>query len=466
MLLQKNRKIIPAMVRRHVEDSAFYWSQIDASERSTTVSFSDLLRFNSTLRAHLDGVSVAGIGALPVAMAALERWMKPGEAFACSCAAMLAEDTEPLDALASKLEEQPDELLRGAISALAWIPSEVAERVIRNWTASGSSSVRFVVALRALYLINTCLVTAPLSSDSALWLQTPLHELLRDSDRHVRAAACRLAALEDEDEEIKDLLIDALSDNDLAVRSQAAISIARLAQLRTDQVHHGKRSNEDLIILGVETLEQSIRSQILLSSTATGWHSKQARRRLSRWIQHLAWMIKPGTRDLNAMLESMAVRSALHFVLHHGDPIHLPFVVKHLANPATARYAGWVWEVVTGIDLVESGLSLEEPSMSYDATLDTAPIDADFGLVLPNAEAISNCKLSLSTGQRYFKGQPIAVTPILENMKWDSQAERGVASQHLQTIDSLFIISVRAPAETQLRCIDEIKEIMRLEGTV
>ncbi|CUI04619.1 hypothetical protein [Massilia antarctica] len=463
MQLQQHRQVIPAMVRRHVEDTAFYWSQYDVSEQSFTLSLSDLIRFNGALQAHLDGIAVAGSGAWPFALAALERWNKPGEAFACTYAAILDGDPARLDLLAAHIQAGPDALLRGAISALAWAPWSAAERAIARWSAPGAEPVMLVAALRALNLINQCLVSDPASTDSDTWLQTPLPELLASPNAHVRAAACRLAAQADEDEQVKQLVKEALHDGDLAVRAQAAIAVARLARDGAYASRFDEQADHELRLRSVDTLRHCVASQVALLAGASGWFAKQARRRLERWVEHLAWMIEPGSGELAPMLATMPVRSALHFVACHGDPAHLPFVVHQMNDPATARYAGWVWQVISGVDIVGAGLILAEPATSADATLDSAPVDADFGLVLPNGAAIARHRLSLPAGERCINGQPADHTSMLEIMEGSSQAIRRIAAQHLQSLEPLFMMPVRAPAAIQLQCADTIDALMDLE---
>lgn len=459
MRLQKNTKVVTAMVRRHIEDAAFYWSQYDVSEQSTKLRLVDLIRFSTLMAAHLDGIKLAGNEGWSHAIFSLQRWAKPGEAFVGTYAAVCSDDPAHMDALVSEIRARPDVLLRGAISALAWAPWQYAKPAILRWSENGSDPVTIVAALRALYIRNNRLRPDPLCADAENLLQPTVYEFLTHTNTHVRAAACRLSGMEDDDERIKNLLRELLQDADLAVRAQAAIAVARLAQRGAYGSCHKECADQC-----VEVLLQCVNSQISILSTASGWYAQRANRRLKRWIENLAWMQKPGIVDLLPMLISMPVRSALHFIAHHGDPAYLPFVISQMDNPATARYAGWVWQVITGIDLVKSGLALKETAAPPDSTVRASSVGTDFGLALPNASAIAKYNVLMESGKRYLNGRPITLTQTHDIMEWSSQAERCIAAQHLQTLDPFFIISVRAPSEIQLKCGDEIKEIMRLEG--
>ncbi len=464
MPITKNRQIIPAMVRRHIEDAAFFWSQYDRSEESHLLHLSELTRFTDLIGAHLDGIEIAGRDSWPLVLAALKRWNKPGEAFVCTYSAACSGEPSDLDLMVEHLRACPEKLIRGAISALAWAPWQAAERAITRWTAPGSEPVVVVTALRALTLINNSIVSDPSSSDSATWLQAPLHVYLTSSDAHVRAAACRFAPLADDDEELRSSLKDALQDSDLAVRAQAAIALAQLEQNMSEFEPDEERRSQRLIRLCENTLRQCIYSQVSLLASATGWHAKQGNRRLNRWLTHLAGIIKPGQDHLPDILSSLPTRFALRFAAYHGDPANLPFIVKQMDNPETARYAGWVWQVITGIDIAEAGLILEEPASPPDSMLQGAPLDSDFDLSFPNGSAIACYPLSVQCGKRYLNGEPITLEATLDIIEGSSQPLRSIAVQHLQSLDSLFFLSIRAPASIQSRSTDTIKEIIHLES--
>ena len=52
--------VIPALVARHAEDAAFYWSQQDAGATAFLVRPARLFHFDDLLDAHLEGLAVAG----------------------------------------------------------------------------------------------------------------------------------------------------------------------------------------------------------------------------------------------------------------------------------------------------------------------------------------------------------------------------------------------------------------------
>lgn len=71
-------KIVQPLVRRHAEDAAFYWTQLDGASQATGLNAQRLIHFQRLLEAHLEGLRVAGIDGMPLTQEALVRWRKPG----------------------------------------------------------------------------------------------------------------------------------------------------------------------------------------------------------------------------------------------------------------------------------------------------------------------------------------------------------------------------------------------------
>lgn len=474
------QKVIAPLIRRHVEDASFYWTQHDASVYSPRLSLSGLARFSDLLGAHLEGVLVAGSAGWQPTLGALERWKQPGEAFVCAYAALYRNDVAQLGALLAIVRARPDELLRGVISALAWVPQASALALISRWTQDDSDSVMQVVALRALALIEarrtaTENATAGGIADAAAVqtaLSQPLNHFLASADAHVRAAACRVAVNAQSDQQLELALGNCLQDADLAVRAQAAIAVAlhaRRAELnaaknRIDRYANNfanKRSgqSEDIGLLAAETLWQCIVSQVSLVAESSGWYRKQALRRLNRWVQHLAGMIPLGNSQLSALLTFMPARVGLRFVAYHGDPAHLPYVLTQMTNVETARYAAWVWQTVTGVDLVAAGLSLNESEQATSPAISDARLDADLGLALPNAAAVAAyTNSSLHSGQAYLLGQLLTPASALAYLTESPQAIRHIAANYLQLRHPHLRITVRGPAHPQMAALEQLQD--------
>lgn len=377
--------VIPPLVRRHGEDAAFYWSQLDASLSEPGLRAKRSLHFARLLDAHLEGLEVAAEAGLPTTQEALQRWRKPGEAFAAShsalCVVSCKEDVlASLEALLGPVlavvSRAPDLMLRGLISALARAPARAAEAFFAAaWQNALTEPVCAVAALRASALRG---LTVPADV---------LNLALAHARAPVRAAACRGAGPAE-----AAALCELLDDADLAVRAEAAIALGAAQPLRAAGI-----------------LWQCVAAQAALAQFASGWSRLQARRRLNRWLGQLALLAPCGHPDLPALLDHLPRREALHFVLVHGDPAHLPFVLRAMQDPEQARWAGFVWQSLSGVGLEANGLVEPEPNIDVDAPLKRGRQDADQGLPLPASAAVAahpaNVSLTAHAGTPVVQGR-------------------------------------------------------------
>ncbi|AXW62444.1 hypothetical protein CJO94_11440 [Ralstonia solanacearum] len=416
--------VIAPLVARHASDAAFYWMRLDQSVATFHFTLAHYRQFNSRLDAHLEGLAIAGPEGMPPAFAALERWKKPGEAFACTWLASQHPVEAWLGVLAEHLEKQPDTLLRGAISALAWLPPDVAHPMIHRWSQPQASAALQVVALRAAAL---------LAPDAAKALAAPLSEYVASPSPYVRAAACRALGKQPPDAAAP-LLLAALQDEEMAVRAEAAIALSGMPE-------PGEAG---------AVLWHCVAAQAAVHGQATGWYRMQATRRLNRWTRYLAWLAPLGHADLPALFDHLPPRVGLTFALYHGDCAHLGRVLAALVDPETARYAGWIWQSLTGVDLEAAGLTLPEPEMAPTrGPVTDAQLDADNGLPLPNASAVARHAVALPPGTRCLLGRELTVAEAIRLLQAAPQAIRSVAALSLRTTLPRLAPNVRASARVQ-----------------
>lgn len=421
------QSILP-IVRRHADDAAFYWSQIDGATSSVLLRAQAVSGFQSQLEAHLEGLIAAGEDGVKVALGNLERWRKPGEAFVAMLLALKEGGGGATTAMASVLRSvraHPDGLARGAVSALAWTSAATRSVWVRNALA-GDQPVDIVIALRA------CALVSEQVDGMSRWLS--------HADAHVRAAACRESGTEDR------LAIAALEqDESLFVRAECAIARARLERVR-GQVEGGAAAAR----LWPCVMEQTERWASL-----TGWPRAQAERRLRRWLKHLALLTPVSHPGMGVLLGRLPRRLSLDVVLIHGDSAHLPFVIEAMKDLQCARWAGWIWQALTGIDLEANGLTREEPPIDLDARLDAAQTDADAGLPLPDVARIASSGTSspsMKDGARYLVGQEIGphhLRSILHPGADRPQALRAVAAHALSWMYPDHGLDLRAPPHVQ-----------------
>jgi hypothetical protein len=315
-------------------------------------------------------------------------------------------------------QRQPDIMLRGIISALAWVPEPIAQIWMQQAFASAEPTA-LVAALRACALRHW---------EVSSWAVHAQH-----AHPSVRAAACRCASVQD-----VPMLQGMLTDGELPVRAEAAINLVRLLRMplgtrepgATLPAQHSQLLETAASMLGACVLRQS---QLCLE--ATGWDQVQSQRRLKRWLSHLAHAWPVGHAHASSLLAHLPIRQALHFVLHHGDAAHLPFVIQAMKKPLASRMAGWVWQSLTGMDIAQLGYTLPEPPVDVNAPMNANRLDADQGLPVPNIDAIAAVQAAMDLSavpadQRILQGQLRTAEQLVEQLNPDhntSQALRAVA---------------------------------------
>lgn len=432
--------VVGALVARHAEDAAFYWSQLDRAVTSPQVHPDRLAHFDRLLESHLDGLDVAASDGWKIAWRALERWHKAGEAFVCTWLALREDVQERLDAVLAAAARHPDQLLRGIISALARSPRERSLAVLRQWSSPGAAPPAQVAALRAAALLGRGGVAA---------LSSPLLGYFTSADPHVRAAALRAAGSSDQPHALIPALHDALTDAQLPVRAEAAIALARQGHAHD----------------AVPVLCDCVLAQSALHQAASGWNRSQASRRLVRWTMELAWMTPPGDARAHDMLASLPPRPALTFALCHGDLAVLPFVIGQMADPEVERYAGWVWQTLTGIDLTASGCILPEPAVGQSDTDGTSAdllIDIDNGLARPDLAAIKTIMVSRAgpdgDRERVLLGRKADLAHALALLDTAPQAVRVLAARLVNLAQTEVVMNVRAPEPQQRAALRALHE--------
>ncbi len=449
--------IIPPLVTRHAGDAAFYWQQRDGSMHSPLAGLPQLLEFDRLLDAHLDGLRAAGNPGWDIALAQLQRWARAPEVFVCATLALEHADASArLAEVLEVVQQNPGRMLRGLISALAWVPAAQCVGWCRRWLDDEQTPTALAVAAwRALAIQYSIATQQPTFQGDGL--QAVLHKALpialTSPDVHLRAAACRFLAQLDEQH-----LLAFLKDPEPSVRVEAAIGLmqglhphAQSSKPESRLTAHQRRDQKSqaarVLWLATNTLSQDL-------TTLTGLHRNQAQHRLMRWLRHLALAVPMGHADVAALLTLLPSRLGLWFVLHHGDGHYLPWVVQRMTDPDVSRLAGWVWSVLTGVDLYGRGLALPPRALKQaPRTTDTH----DPGLPEPDASAIARLGLTLPALVVSLYGQ--AVNPaVLRYSLWRApQAIRWMATKRLAQLGA-SPINIRTHARLQQAQLQPLPE--------
>lgn len=432
-----DRPFISPIVARHVEDAAFYWTTLDRPAEATHLGARRAWHFSQLLEANLEGLRLNMPRAFDLALDGLDRWGKAGETFVAMYCALLGDaDAAParIERVLRTVRQRPDAVLRGAASALAWADAADAQAWLdKAWTSD--HPVDLVLALRA----------------RALRAETPESAvlLLQHEDAHVRAAACRAVG-----PARPGLLRPLFEDASGPVRAEAVIAwnAGTPAESRAP----------DVVARLSGLLWQCVVEQADVLAAATGWHRVPARRRLDRWLRELAAIVPIGHPESGRLVARLPVRQGLNFSLLHGDPALLDFVVNAMRDPSQARWAGWVWQCLTAVDLTGEGLTAEEPPLDLDAPMTAARADADAGLPLPDAALVGAHPASRHawpSGQRLLLARtvhPHLLREILDPTRDHAQALRFVAADALSRLHPEYAVDLRATPRHQVRQLRRI----------
>ena len=392
--------VIMPLVMRHAQDAAFYWSQLDGSLASTTLGFERYAHFDRQLSAHLFGLKASGAAGFELVLAALRRWKKPGEAFVYAWLGFQHPDAAVQDSVLAELDSRADELLRGAISALAFLPPDSAVPLLARFSAANATPLYQVVALRAAALLGPA-VSAPVFDNLH-----SLRQMLGSSDHHVRASACRYLGTTGATEWL-DALSSLLEDPVCTVRAEAAIACAQLGET--------ERATQVLSACLLDVSE--------LHATSTGWSRKQSLRRLGRWARHLAMH---ANAELVQLLPVVPAQTALTLILYRGEMTHIGYVLDQLEMPVTMCDAVFVCETLTGIDLEAAGALVrhgEDERGQGIVTVDTCRV----------RELLeSRPNLARSTG------------PVVSGQQWNAELAQRLLHDGVQAIRLLAATRLRA----------------------
>jgi uncharacterized protein (TIGR02270 family) len=205
-------RIVPEVVREHVELAAFQWAQRDTMAAEDLPDAEAIAFVDGRLEANLDALRIAGAAAWPFIIDAFETYPEKGELFVTAVRAIETGDARRIEqavCFARVAHGGP----RGLCGALEWLSPKATRDLVREWVHS-SDPIRCEAAIAAL---------AAHGADPG----DLLHRLLAHKGARVRVAACRLAAtLQRQD--LAPALREALADAEAPVRDSAALSLAQL----------------------------------------------------------------------------------------------------------------------------------------------------------------------------------------------------------------------------------------------
>ncbi len=410
--------IIPHIIDQHAEESAFLWLLRSYAVHAPHYRLKDLAKLDNRVEAHLDGLRIAGAEGWDLC----EQALKIGEAGELFAAGLLALETRDQQKIAKVIEvaETAGETSKGLVSAFGWTqPAKLAGTV--QQLLSSKSGFQQLIGLSA------CSVHREHPGKI-------VYDLLRDSQAELplRVRALRIAG----ELKCRDLvynLRDCFRDEQAIIRFWAAWSSALLGNraealdvLKTFMVSNSGSFPSALPILTRALPNESARA--LLNC-------------LAQYPKHL--------RDLIAGTGMV------------GDPLYIPWLIKHMEIPKLARAAGESFSLITGTDIAYLDLDGDKPEgfesgpTENPADTDVA-MDTDENLPWPDPKKVQSWwdakGHQFQTGVRYLLGEPITGAHCRKVLREGFQRQRAAAALELALMNpDQPLFEIRAPGWRQQR---------------
>jgi uncharacterized protein (TIGR02270 family) len=418
MLAASRQPVLP-VVHQHAEESAILRNTRSVLVRAAHVRLLHLARIDERIAAHLDGLAVAGEHGARLCEAALET-PGTGEVFAAALGAIASRDQARMDRLFA-LAESLAGARRGLISAFGWASAYDLKGIVAELLAS-RSPIRREVGLAACIMHRL--------DPGAI-----LDQALDDPDPRLRARALR-AAGEAGRRDLVYACLGRLQDEDAGARFWAAAASLLLG-------------NRDRAVEALGAI-----------AACLGPYREPA---LALWLK---------SADLpsgHGLLQSIAQDPASQRLLIRGAGIagqlqYVPWLVKLMADDASARLAGESFSTMTGLDLAWLDLERQppedpEPGPSDDPVDPNVDMDLDDGLPWPDQAKIQawwdTNGPRVQTGVRHFMGEPVNLDHCRRVLREGYQRQRRAAAEYLCLLaPGTPLFPIAAPAWRQTRWLD------------
>jgi uncharacterized protein (TIGR02270 family) len=408
---------VPAILLQHAEDVAALHGARTLLVSAPHVRLGRIQRFDNRIAAHLDGLSVAGEQSWDTIDASLGL-PSPSKIFAAASLAIACKSTDRLNRLYALVEAVPS-LTRGLVSAFGWAEPNLLRGSVNGLLASGNAFLRFLG-------ISAC----------AVHRVDPGHGLQGSFELPgpTFARALRIAG-ELGKRELTSTCLRTLEVEDEQSRFWAAWSAVLL----------GNRGAALAALKAFGEPPGAFRSRALRLSLQA-MDQKEA----------IVWLRKLAANPEN--LRSLILGSGIA-----GDPHFVPWLIKHMGDPKTARLAGEAFSLITGLDLAYLDLERKPPEggaggPNDDPSDPNVAMDEDDGLPWPDPERISRWwdanGSRFTAGSRYFLGAPLTRESCTKALKEGFQRQRILAAHYLCLLEpGTVLFEWRAPSPRQERLL-------------
>ena len=408
--------VLPFVIAQHVENAECLRAGRTRLTCAPHVKFKELATFDERLFAQIDALSIAGDAGWPHCEAALAS-ASAGTVFTVTVRAI--EDRQPARlARMLALSEAVPAVRCGLTSGFGWVDQSSLQGIVWELLRDQQPFRRLVgLTACAMHRVDCGLA-------GGLWCH--------DDDPEVRARALRSSG--EIGIKLPDLS-DGLKDDDENCRFWAAWSS---------------------VLVGDFVTALRILTEI---GSASGPHTERAFRLA------LQAMKRSDGHDFVRGLagDTSNARRVIQGSGIIGDPAYLPWLIREMSKPATARLAAQSFSLITGVDLAGSELKADRPENLESGPTDNpqdadVATDADDGLPWPNPEKVEKWWAAneggFQKGTRYFIGAPVTREHCLHVLKTGYQLQRILAAQYLCLLEpGTPLFNTSAPAWRQQRLL-------------
>jgi uncharacterized protein (TIGR02270 family) len=413
--------IIKDVVQQHAEEGAILHGIRTSLTRAPHVRLHHIGRFDDRLNAHLVGLSVAGDEAWPICDAALE-FASPGVVFTAAVRAIEDRHRLRLDRLFALARALP-ETRPGVVSAFGWLERDRLQGIVAELLdAEGEVEREVGLAACAVHRVDPGIAAARRLHDPSLIVRARAFRAVGELGLLGGMPAAAMA----------------IADQDPECQLWAAWSMVLLGNRGA--------SLDALALAGLADGSDATRAfRLSLQAMDTG--------NAHRILQGFAHA-PPQVRKL---IEGSGIV---------GDPTYVPWLIRQMEKPQTARLAGEAFSLVTGADLDSMQLYRAQPE-GVDAGPNDDPddpnvdMDPDDGLPWPDPELVKDWWAKNSNrfqpGQRYFMGKPVTREHCIDVLKNGYQRQRILAAHYLCLLQpGTPLFNTSAPAWRQQRLLAQM----------
>lgn len=412
---------LPGVLRQHVDEAGALLTLRLALRQAPHVRLTTLRAVDERLAAHLDGISVSGTRSSPMCDALLDPPTVTGAFIAAVCA-IAERDAATLDRAVSRSSTDA-RLADGLVAAFAWAEHRQLRGAVVTLLKSTHAFARVLgIASCSRHGVDPGLSSQPWMSDASPRVRAEALRAGGELGLRTMLTACS-SATRDENPDCR--FWAARSAVLLGDRHAALDALVRYA-VTPDGPH---RTRAFSLALQAQALPEAHRSvQQIAPDPAQRW-----------------WVIRG---------------SGLA-----GDPAYVPWLIRHMTPPETARVAAEAFMTITGLDLFQ-GYEMPRPEgvetgPTDDPEDENVDMDPDEGLPWPDVERIERWWATnggrFQKGQRYFMGAPVTREHCIHVLKHGYQRQRILAAHHLCLLEpGTPLFNTSAPAWRQQRLLAQM----------